>query len=339
MGCLSMTNQTNRALGTLLGLAAGDAMGMPTQMLSRHRIAVLYPHLDRFEGGPPENPISAGQPAGRVTDDTEQALLIAHLLIAQGGHFDGQAFVRGLRDWAANSEADGMEQLGPSSRHALDLVGQGVPLEQAGRYGTTNGAAMRIAPVGVMTPIEPLESLIDRVVEVSQATHNTGIALAGASAVAAFISAAINGHDQYQALDYAVRAAKSGAQRGYYAPGPSIAARIDWAVTFSRMEQDGIFLDQLEQLVGLSMATEQAVPAAMALVMRWPEDPWRVICEAARLGGDSDTIGAMAGAMAGALTGTQNFPRGVLETMERVNRLALQDITTELLRLRYGKGD
>ena len=71
----------SRALGALYGLAIGDALGMPTQTLSRERIAALFGTLDDFEPGPPENEISAGLPAGRVTDDTDQALIVARALI------------------------------------------------------------------------------------------------------------------------------------------------------------------------------------------------------------------------------------------------------------------
>jgi len=59
----------DRALGGLLGLAVGDALGMPTQTLPRAVVAALYGDgPDGFRPGPPENEISAGLPAGHVTD-------------------------------------------------------------------------------------------------------------------------------------------------------------------------------------------------------------------------------------------------------------------------------
>src|SRR4051812_50038132 len=75
----------NRALGALYGLAIGDALGMPTQLLPRERIAARYGTLTGFEPGPDENEISAGLPAGRVTDDTDQAVIGARALIDGGG--------------------------------------------------------------------------------------------------------------------------------------------------------------------------------------------------------------------------------------------------------------
>ena len=74
---------SKRAEGALIGLALGDALGMPTQMLDRARVTELYGVLDRFHPGPAENPISPGQVAGTVTDDTEQSVILARLLLEQ----------------------------------------------------------------------------------------------------------------------------------------------------------------------------------------------------------------------------------------------------------------
>src|ERR1035438_2598694 len=73
-----------RARGALYGLAIGDALGMPTQMMPRPDIAARWgPMLTGFEPAPPGHPIAAGQPAGTVTDDTEQAVLLGRLLVGR----------------------------------------------------------------------------------------------------------------------------------------------------------------------------------------------------------------------------------------------------------------
>lgn len=90
--------------------------------------------------------------------------------------------------------------------------------------------------------------------------------------------------------------------------------------------------DDAEQ--ALILATEQAVPAAFALVSRSPDDPWRAVLAAARLGGNSDTIAAIAGAIGGARTGARAFPPGALEVVEEVNDLGLRAVAHQLLALR-----
>ena len=71
---------SDRAHGALLGLAIGDALGMPTQYTPRSLVAPRYGLLAGFEPGPADNPISANMPAGRVTDDTDQAVILGEML-------------------------------------------------------------------------------------------------------------------------------------------------------------------------------------------------------------------------------------------------------------------
>ena len=97
--------------------------------------------------------------------------------------------------------------LGPSTRAALQRLQDGMPPEEAGRFGATNGAAMRIAPVGIAVPVEPLGEFVDAVAQVSTLTHNTGIGIASAAAVGAAVSAGIDGADTPEALELAVAAA------------------------------------------------------------------------------------------------------------------------------------
>ena len=143
----------DRALGALAGVAIGDAMGMPTQTLSRAQISETYGAITGFLDAAPSHPVSAGLKAGTITDDTEQSLLLARHLIARGGHVDQQAWAQELLDWERDTHARGVNDLlGPSTKRAIDALQRGVAVTETGRNGTTNGAAMRIVPVGIATP-------------------------------------------------------------------------------------------------------------------------------------------------------------------------------------------
>ena len=88
-----------------------------------------------------------------------------------------------------------------------------------------------------------------------------------------------------------------------------MARRIEYAVdTAARLPADEM-LDFVENVVGTSLASQESVPAAFAVLAALPADPWRVVCAAASVGGDCDTIAAIAGAIAGAVHGTDGFPR------------------------------
>jgi ADP-ribosylglycohydrolase len=328
----------SRALGALYGLAIGDALGMPAQSLSRAEIEARYGRLvTTFWPGPPDHPLAAGLPAGTVTDDTEQAVLLAQLLIEGGGETDPGELAGRLLAWEESMRARGSHDLlGPSSRRALAALAAGASVDEAGQYGVTNGAAMRVTPVGVATPARDLPLLVDRVVSASRLTHNTGLALAGAAAVAAAVSAGIDGSPLPEATALAVNAAASAAGRGYWAAGADVGSRIAWAVGLvTGLDQDQAS-DTVYRLVGTSLAVQESVPAASAVAAAVPDDPWLACRVAASLGGDCDTIAAMTGAICGACHGAQAFPREALDTVASVNDLGLEALAAGLLTVRAG---
>jgi ADP-ribosylglycohydrolase len=291
-----------RAAAALWGLAVGDALGMPTQSLPRAAIAERYgPLVEGFHPGPPDHPLAAGLPAGHVTDDTEQAVLLAEELVAGGGRVDPHRLADRLVAWEAGMRARGSQDLlGPSTRRALAALAAGADPAAAGREGTTNGAAMRIAPVGI-AEADP-DRLVERVVEASVVTHGTGVALAGAAAVAAAVSAGVAGAPPADAVAAAVRAARAAAGRGRWVAAADVAARIEWAVDLCAGRGPAA-VAVIDALVGTSLAAQESVPAAFAALAAADGDPWLAGRIAASAGGDTDTVAAIAGAVGGACGG------------------------------------
>ena len=329
-----------RARGALYGLAVGDALGMPTQHLSRQEIRARWgDRLRGFEPAPPGHPIAAGLPAGSVTDDTEQAVLLARLLVQGDGAVDprqlAQALVRWERDMA---ERGSLDLLGPSTKRAVAAVLAGTPPEEAGTAGDTNGAAMRIAPVGIAVAADhaapgDLSTLVDQVVAASSVTHNTGIALAGAAAVAAAVSAGVSGAGIADATALGVQAARIAASRGHWVAGADVAARIEWATRLIAGRTRAQVAELIYTLVGTSLATQESVPAAFAVLAAEPADPWQACLLAASLGGDCDTIAAMAGAIAGACHGVTAFPPEAIAVID-AQGLGLAGLADDLYTLR-----
>jgi len=331
-----MSQETfDRGLGALYGLAIGDALGMPTQMLDRESIRSRFGAIDGFADAPADHPLAAGMPAGSVTDDTLQALVLAEALIAGGGHLDQEDFVRRLLAWEDGMRSRGsLDLLGPSTTRAVAAVIDGAPVTESGRFGTTNGAAMRIAPVGLIASSRDLDALVALTVEACLATHNTSVAIAGAAAVGAAVSAGIGGAGVVEASEIALRAAERGARCGYWVAAASVASRMSWAMSMMRRDAIEASLDDVYSLVGTSLATQESVPAAFALLSLFPEDPWRACTAAASLGGDTDTIAAMVGAIAGACHGIQGWATDAVERVRSVNHLDLESVTERLLALR-----
>jgi len=331
-----MTELHDRAAGALYGLAVGDALGMPTESLPRPEIVARYgPLLETFEPGAPDQPLAPGLPAGTVTDDTEQALLLADLIIKGDGTVDEAELARRLLAWEEDMRARGsLSLLGPSTKRALAALLTGTPLDEAGRSGTTNGAAMRITPVGVATPAGDLDALVGRVVTASRVTHNTGVALAGAAAVAAAVSAGVSGAAVPDAIGAAVSAAGRAATCGHWVAAADVAARITWATGLTAGRPADEALDLVYTLVGTSLATQESVPAAFALLATAPDDPWLACRMAASAGGDCDTIAAITGAIGGACHGVRAFPEQARATVSEVNGLRLDEVAAALLAVR-----
>jgi ADP-ribosylglycohydrolase len=324
----------NRARGALYGLAIGDALGMPTQLLSRREVVERWgSFLTGFEPAPPDHPIAAGLPAGAITDDTEQAVLLGRLLVKGHGTVAPRELAQALVSWERDMAARGsLDLLGPSTKRAVAAVLAGVPPEEAGASGDTNGAAMRIAPVGIAFPPE-LPALVDQVVAASYVTHNTGLALAGAAAVAAGVSAGLAGAGIAEATALAVRAARIGAERGHWVAGADVAARIEWAAGLVAGRDRTEAAELIYTLVGTSLATQESVPAAFAVLAAVPDDPWQACLLAASLGGDCDTIAATAGAIAGACHGLEAFPAHAIAVID-AHGLDLAALADDLCALR-----
>jgi ADP-ribosylglycohydrolase len=214
---------------------------------------------------------------------------------------------------------------------------------------------MRIAPVGIAVPVidagtrpdhavppDPattsLSTLVDRVVMASSVTHDTGIALAGAAAVAAAVSAGVSGATVAEATTLGVQAARLAAGRGHWVAGADVAARIEWATGLVAGRAEAEAAGLIYTLVGTSLATQESVPAAFAVLAAVPADPWRTCRLAASLGGDCDTVAAMAGAIAGACHGAGSFPPEAIAVID-AQGLGLAALAGELLALRGRSGN
>jgi ADP-ribosylglycohydrolase len=310
---------------------------MPTQSMSRAQIATHYGRIETLVDAVAAQPIAPSRPAGTITDDTEQALLLARLLVEGRGRVDPRRFADALADWEADMAARGsVDLLGPSTRRAIARLRAGEPPETAGRDGTTNGAAMRIAPVGIAVPAAEPDALLAAVVAASSVTHGTSTGIAAAAAVAAAVSTGVAGGDLGDALDAAEQAAAAGAQHGHLTPGARVADRIGWARGLVTGLDGAAVADAVADEVGTSLAAHESVVAAFALVAALGDDPLAALTTAAGIGGDTDTVAAICGAVLGARHGVAGLPADLVATVLRVNALDLEPVADDLLALRHG---
>ena len=307
-----------RVRGALAGIACGDAFGMPNSFL-RNPV-----WLTEMMAGPGDSPYHAGYAAGRVTDDTEQALAITEAL--EDG-LTAAAVARRLNEWFVSVGGEHSLAVGPSTKRAMMAYQAQAPLAEIGRTGITNGAAMRIAPVGIYAGLRDmtLEDLIDAVEIACLPTHHTAPAISGAAAIAAAVAAAIRGDDWEEILSSAVAAARMGALRGAWVYSADVADRILYARKLaSKMRSDRELVEAISRVVGAGEPSTESVPAALAIADYAQGVPARAIRLAGNLCGDTDTVAAMAGAVCGAYAGHAGLPDSWVALVREVNELDIE---------------
>jgi ADP-ribosylglycohydrolase len=311
-------------------------MGMPTSHLTPAQIHEQFGQVVSFQPPQPGHQYHDGLAAGQITDDTEQSLALARSFIRLK-HVDPHDIVSELMAWAKRSEGRYASILGPSTERAINLLNAGIPLHEAGKTGDTNGAAMRIAPLGIIHGVRG-SSLDDLVRDVEQAclpTHGTNVAISSAAAVAWSIAVSFNDSNTVEdALEAAIQAAKSGQRRGNAVSAPSIAKRLEWiAEMISKWTSAQEAISEIYDFFGAGVAAADSIPAAIGAFVVARGDPKQTILFAANMGGDCDTVAAMAGAIAGAFAGSRAIPGDWAQDVQRINSLRLEDTAQALVSL------
>lgn len=308
----------DHVLGGLYGQALGDSFAMPAML----RPEVTWKRFGWFTGfmnAPDDHPAHHGLRAGQITDDTEQAMSLAQVIIEEGDvHIEGAA--RAMVNWYDMVDGDHNDYVGPSTRRAVMKLKRGDDPRTTGIQGDTDGGAMRVSPIGLINPGN-LEQAVKDAATSCIPSHNTDVAISGAAAVAGAIAVAFTPSATLESiLDAGITAAEKGVSYGAPWMGASISRRIKWSIDLANQEKDVYErLVDIYDLVGSGLLTSEAVPAAFGVVALGKGDLMETAKYAANLSGDADTVAAMACAITGAWRGYRAFPQTVIETIDRVN--------------------
>lgn len=323
----------DRARGVLLGLACGDALGRPVEFETAEQIERTHGELRQMVGDGTWN-----QPAGTVTDDTEQALCLARSL-AERGRFDPTDVGARFVEWYAGGPFD----VGATTRRALERLQRGEPWDEAGQRvweaapeGTNagNGSLMRCAPLAVAYAGDA-ERLVRTSVDSSRITHADPRCTTGCAVLNLTIATAFAGRDRPldAALDAfgATRGDASGVETTPTAgrASPDAPTALEAGLpreleTALRPVPDDVDHRTL-QTAGYVVTTLQTA-LFDALTARSAE---AAIVRAVNRGGDADTIGAVAGAVAGARFGAGSLPDAWLDVLD--GRDELESLADALL--------
>jgi poly(ADP-ribose) glycohydrolase ARH3 len=279
----SNASAADRFAGCLLGLAVADALGGPYEGLTS---ADLY-----FRFGTPD--VLVRNPSGDTlyyTDDTEMMIGVAETLI-ECGRIDEP---RLCRAFVENYHPD--RGYGQGARKVLNAMAAGedsravaATLFPGGSYG--NGAAMRVAPVGLLFRDNPAE-LWEQARLSALPTHTHPLGIEGAQLLALAVAHASNATTFSRKVFYRELLALATTEEFRWAL--SVAARLKPTDSVSGL--------------GSTLHAHRSVVTAMACFAATPTEFEFAVGRAIGLGDDTDTVAAMTGALVGAFAGVGAIP-------------------------------
>lgn len=290
----------SKFIGSMLAAALGDSMG-----------AAFY---KRSRGG-----------MLRYTDDTAMMIALAESIIENKGAIDP---IKLAWKFVETYEKEPWRGYGPGPPRIFRLIKRGEgPLEldkrfyPGGSYG--NGAAMRIAPVGLFFH-DDIEGLKVAVEASCKPTHNNLLGIEGALIEALSVAEAlkIRRDEEADPKDFIEK----------LVPLASTDIYRRKLMKILELVQNGD-LSKVVRELGNSVEAFNSVPTAIYCYLRGKE-PLKAIELAIQLGGDRDTIACMAGAIAGAHRGSEALPHDLLKRLE--NREYIMQLARKLYELKFG---
>ena len=310
----------DKIAGTIYGMALGDAMGMPSELWSRRKVKSYFGKITNFLDGPKENIVAANYKRGQFTDDTSQALAILNSL--EDTHFtpNKEDIAIELLDWADRVNAFENNMLGPTSKAALMSYRKNENPWEIIKNAQSNGSAMRIAPIGCLFSSQQKKELTNYVAKITKTTHGSDVTIAGAAMIAMAVSSAMENNNFSKIVKDSYEVCKYGLKLGNETISPSLIERTKLGVEFAKnyKQNDEAFLNKLYEVIGAGVGITEAVPAALSIAY-YAQEPNKCALLCANLGGDTDTIGAMATAICGAYTGYSSINIEYIEVLNSSN--------------------
>lgn len=298
-----MPPRENECVGALLGTFVGDALGAPVEGWSAERIQQEHGRLDKMlpdRGGP-----------GFYTDDTQLTIALAEAILEAGG-IEAETIAERMLDLH-----DPRRGYGAGTTRVFQQWREGVGVDKASRrifdeglFG--NGGSMRVASVAAAYHHD-LASLREAARRSCKVTHAHPLGVVGAQLQARAVAEAIRSDPSSVRSTPLMDRIRSGA---------------DWEL------DDGTYarsLDEVEELLereerpgprevanrlGNDSRAFASVPTALYSVLSRVESFEEALVDAIAVGGDTDTIGAMAGAIAGGLHGVEAVPDRWFDQLE-----------------------
>jgi ADP-ribosylglycohydrolase len=307
----------SRFIGTLVGFAVGDALGMPAEFLSRDQIRRYYgkPITDFVKAHPGH--ASDFLPLGSYTDDTQMMLATAECLI-ECRKMDPARQADALLGWYLNTVPHRAPMR--ANMRACKHLSTGRAWTKSGVFSSGCGAAVRMPPIGLFLHREP-EALVRATLDACTITHTEPRARAASIAVAYLIARLVQATDRCSAGDQVLETADRVASLD-----ADMAAMLRWVTQITHLSPEEALFE-----IGTSADALEAIPAAIYCFLKYPRNFSGAVLAAVNGGDAAGSIGALTGSMVGALAGIEAIPAHWRERLENVD--VLQGVAESLAAL------
>jgi ADP-ribosyl-[dinitrogen reductase] hydrolase len=292
----------NRCTGAIVGFAAGDALGMPAEFLSREQIR-------RYYGKPISCYVKAHAghandflPEGAYTDNTQMMLATAECLI-EDKKMDPARQADALLTWYQNT----VPHRTPSTANlrACKHLASGRPWNKSGVFSSGCSAAMRMIPIGLFfhgCPEELMRAALDNCI----ITHNEPRARAASVAVACLIARLLQADERSWPADQVLETADRIAHLD-----KDFAAVLRWATQITHLPPEEALFE-----IGTSSDAIETVPAAIYCFLKHPRSFSGAVMPAVNAGDATDSIAALTGSFVGTLAGMQAIDKPFVRGLE-----------------------
>lgn len=296
----------SKKLGALFGFVCGDMIGVPVEFESR-AARRKYPVKSARAYG------TYNQPIGTWSDDTSLTLALIDC-INQGFSVSSLAdkFVEFLRQ-SKYTPWGKVFDIGNTTVTAISNIEKGVPYSRCGGADESdngNGSLMRILPMGLIWADKSDEEMISLIEDISSLTHRHPRSVFACLFYAYMIKELLVCGSKEEALDKTIEYFKQSLFDKRYGQERESYSRIFTKDILSAHENSikstGYVVDSLEAAIWCFMKENSTKD---------------IILRAVNLGGDTDTIAAIAGGLTGAFYGVNDIPNNWIQLMAQKEML------------------